>query len=177
MGKSYLNTGDLNGRPAKMRPARTAEELREIVRLAREEAATDGLPAPAQACAAPPLREEKADPKPQSALPVLSHEQRVAQRAVFRHACDWLDLHHLCANARCRKAKSCRGEPMACLRVGVAQAPESARTFVRLMIEGKELGLSFEEAMDDAEEFQDGWAAWIAGLKAAQAAKPAKKSA
>jgi hypothetical protein len=102
--------------------------------------------------------------------PALSHEQSVAQRALFRHACDWLELHHLCSNTDCNRAKRCRGEAVACLRAAIPHVPESARQFVRSMIEGQELGLSFEEAFEDAEELADGWEAWIAGLQAASKA-------
>lgn len=160
----YLNElqgkGYLNDRPAKTHPARAVSAPAHAAPPVREEK----------------VREEKAAPKPQPAMPVLSHEQSVAQRAVFRHACDWFELHHLCANANCRKARGCRGEPMACLRAAIPQVPESARQFVRGMIEGQEVGLDFEEAFEDAEEFQDGWAAWIAGLQAAGKAKAKTKT-
>jgi hypothetical protein len=120
-------------------------------------------------------RETKSDerrmPKPQAGRPALSQEQRKAERALFRHGCDWLALHHLCSKMRCRKAQRCRGDAVACLRAAIPLVPESARQFVREMIEGQEWGLSFEEAMEKAEELQDGWASWIAGLEAASKAR------
>ena len=132
------------------------------------------LPPPA---AQHPFQQEISTVKPQTSLPVLSqpnlsqpslsHAQRSAERAAWRHACDWLELHHLCANARCRRAGRCHGEPMACFRAAVPLVPEAARQFVRRMIEGQELGLDFEEAFEGAADFHDGWFAWIAGLQAA----------
>ena len=121
--------------------------------------------------AAPPHQQKSSAATPQANRPVMSHEQREAERALFRHAGNWLELHHLCRNKRCRRAGECRGEPVACFRAAMPKVPEAARQFVRAMIEGQELGLSFEEAMEDAEELQVGWAAWIAGLEAAAAAR------
>jgi hypothetical protein len=153
--------------------ARRREEQREAALRAeadagaQQEIAPEGVTPPSPAAAPASCQQEVSTVKPQTNRPVLSHEQRCAERALFRCACNWLELHHLCANARCRKSGSCRGEAVACLRAAIPLVPESARQFVRGMIEGKELDLDFEEAFEDAGEFQDGWSAWIAGLQAA----------
>lgn len=166
--------------------ARRREEERQAALRAEAEAgaqqdiALEEVPPPSPT-AAPSSRQQdvpnvKREPEP----PALSYEQHSAQRAVFRHACNWLQLHHLCGNPHCRRAKNCRGNPMNCMRAAVPHVPESARQFVRGMIEGKELDLDFEEAFEDAEEFQESWAGWIAGLQAAakagnKAGKPRQK--
>jgi hypothetical protein len=112
--------------------------------------------------------------KPQGNRPSLSPEQRAAERALFRHGCGWLQLHLMCAKSSCRKSGGCRGEPVACFRAAMPHVPETARQFVRAMLEGQELGLSFEEAMEDAEDLQAGWEGWIAGLEAAAKARVKK---
>jgi hypothetical protein len=174
MGKSYLNKSYPNDRPKTPR-AWAAEETREAVSLARQDAYRTAGILPAPAPSVPARREEEASSKRKPALPQVSHEQRTAERAMWRHACDWLELHHLCANTRCHRAGRCRGEPIACLRARIPQVPEAARQFVRRMIEGQELCLPFEEAFEDAGELQDGWSAWIAGLEAAAKARPRQK--
>jgi hypothetical protein len=69
---------------------------------------------------------------------------------------------------RCRRVGGCRGNPEACLRSGAPLAPQPVRTSVRMMMQAKEQGLTVEEAMEDAEEYQDAYSAWIAGLSAAR---------
>ena len=89
------------------------------------------------------------------------------ERRGLREACNWLELPRICRKARCRKAGRCRGEPLACLRAGLARAPEPAREFVRSMMQARDLGLSFEEAFEDAADCHDGYFAWLDGLRAA----------
>ncbi len=118
---------------------------------------------------APPRREVPREangaPVPQSAVPL---HVSAAERAIWRHGCNWLELFRLCRRSRCRHAGQCRGEPTACLRAGVQHAPDSVRQFVIGMIKGQELGLSFDEAFEDAADYQDAYFAWVAGLEAAQ---------
>lgn len=91
-----------------------------------------------------------------------------AERLAWRHACDWLALYCICRNARCHRAQRCRGEPVACLRAGAARAPQPVRDFVSRMMKAQELGLSVDEALDDAADDFDSYDAWIAGLEAAR---------
>ena len=97
----------------------------------------------------------------------LSGDQHRLERQRWRHACDWLELFRICRQARCRHAGRCRGEPVACLRAGVRQAPQPARDFVRAMMQAQELGLPFEEAFEDLADCHDGYFGWLAGLAAA----------
>ena len=97
-----------------------------------------------------------------------SGEQHRAVRARWRDACDWLELFRICRQARCRHAGRCRGDPVACLRAGVRQAPEPAREFVRRMMQAQDQGLSFEEAFEDLADCHDGYFGWLAGLAAAR---------
>jgi len=104
-------------------------------------------------------------PEPQPAA-ILTPEQHRAERAAWRHACNWFQLHHLCDHGRCRRAGRCRGDPMACLRAGVPRVPQSARDFVSSMMKAQDLGLPFEEAFEDAADCFEGYEAWSAGLAA-----------
>jgi hypothetical protein len=91
-----------------------------------------------------------------------------ATRALWRRGCAWLELHRTCRHARCRRARGCRGNPVTCLPAGVRLAPQPVRTYVRLMMEAQDLGLTVEEAMENAADYEDAYAAWIAGLAAAR---------
>jgi hypothetical protein len=102
------------------------------------------------------------------ALPHAPVSMSAAERMLWRHGCNWLELFRLCRRSRCRHARRCRGEPKACLHAGVRHAPESVREFVIGMIKAQELGLSFDEAFDDAADCHDAYFAWVAGLQAAQ---------
>jgi hypothetical protein len=94
-------------------------------------------------------------------------ELHLVQRQGFREACKWFELWRICRKARCRKAGRCRGEAAACLRAGLALAPDSAREFVRRMMQARDLGLSFDEAFEGAAHCHDGYFAWLDGLRAA----------
>jgi len=104
-------------------------------------------------------------PEPPPAA-TLTPEQHRAERMAWRHACNWLQLHHLCGHWRCRRAGRCRGEPTSCLRAAIPRVPRSARDFVLRMMKAQELGLPFEEAFEDAADYFDGYEAWVTGLAA-----------
>ena len=180
----------------KPRRAFTAEELRQISRElnADHPAATDGAgpagaaptgqdpsgfapaatgqqrsepvaAAAAEAAAAPVALAKPAAPQPAGVAE--RPEARRIERLIWRHACNWLELHRICRQARCRHAGRCRGNPETCLRAGVRLAPQPARDFVRSMMQAQELGLSFEEAFEDAADHREGYCGWITGLWAA----------
>jgi len=109
---------------------------------------------------APPLRGGR---KEGAATPSAMHS---AERAAWRHACDWLELHRLCRHRRCRHAGRCRGEPVSCLHAGVPRVPRSARYFVTSMMRAQDLGLPFEEAFENAADYFDSYEAWVIGLEA-----------
>lgn len=55
-----------------------------------------------------------------------------AQRAQHRAACDALHLFRICPRASCRKAQSCRGNPVGCYER--ADVPEEAHAFAALLV-------------------------------------------
>jgi hypothetical protein len=61
-----------------------------------------------------------------------------------------------------------RATIVACLHAGVQHAPDSVRQFVLSMMKGQDVGLSFDEAFEDAADYHDAYFAWLAGLEAAQ---------
>jgi hypothetical protein len=161
----------------------TLEELRQFGREARAELAKEARDkAAAAAGAAPPKAPDgkianasaaAVSPPAPPAQPSVKAAGRAAEaiaaeRERWRHACDWLELFCICRRQSCRRAAHCRGEPTACLRAGVQQAPEPAREFVRRMMQAQELGLPFDEAFEDAADCHDGYFGWLAGLAAAQ---------
>jgi hypothetical protein len=158
----------------------TVEELRQFGREVRAEFAKEARDNAIAAAEAPPPKapDGKIANAPSATVssqtpPTSADAGRAlaaisAERACWRHACDWLELFRICWQARCRHAARCRGEPMACLRAGVQHAPEPAREFVRRMMQAQELGLPFDEAFEDAADCHDGYFSWLAGLAAAQ---------
>ena len=163
--------------------------LDDLAQIKRELRAEMSPPADTQAAAAPvqesppeppPRQHEPAPPAPEAvAVPApaqssaasspdeLSPQTAPADDAAVRHAGDWLGLFHICRHARCRKAQRCCGEALACLRAGVKLAPESARQLVLHMMQSRELGTDFEEAFAEAEDWHDGYFAWLDGLRVA----------
>jgi len=119
-----------------------------------------------------PQRNDASDAAPAASAPppgdTLSGKQHRAMCALWRHACDWFELHRICRQARCRRAGRCRGEPVGCLRAGARRVPQPARDFVRAMMQAQELGLPFEEAFEDADDYHDGYFGWLAGLAASR---------
>jgi hypothetical protein len=87
----------------------------------------------------------------------------LTQRARFR--CNMLGLYDFCRNARCGKAKSCRGDPRRCLREQSPLVPETALRLVDGLIEALDEGLDINEASEEVAEFEDAFSAWREGLR------------
>jgi hypothetical protein len=95
----------------------------------------------------------------------LASEERRAltQRARFR--CNMLGLYDCCGNGRCRKARSCRGDPRRCLREQSPRVPETVLRLVDGVIEALDEGLDINEAAEEVAEFEDAFSAWREGLR------------
>ena len=74
---------------------------------------------------------------------------------VLRWIANLMSVPKLCARAKCRRAQWCRGEPRICLARYAPLVPEDAREGVKAMIEGRERGLSFDEAREAFVEIED----------------------
>jgi hypothetical protein len=87
---------------------------------------------------------------------------------VLRRYADLLCLWWLCANASCRRARSCRGRAHLCARRNFGAVPAGARDFFADFLAAKQAGLPFEafkEEMTDSDEAA-AFAAWCMAAKA-----------
>jgi hypothetical protein len=86
----------------------------------------------------------------------------------LREASDLLCLWRVCANLRCRRARTCRGRAYACAGRNYPIVPESVREFFEAFLAAKYAGLDFEDfryEMDGREETE----AFFAWRRAARA--------
>lgn len=82
----------------------------------------------------------------------------------FREAADFCCLWRGCANARCHRAKTCRGAPHRCAR-NARLLPEGVRDFLIAFLAAKQAGITFEtfqDAMEDSDA-ADAYFAWRNG--------------
>ncbi len=61
-----------------------------------------------------------------------------------------LALWGVCGNAKCRRARACRGDVCACVARKALLVPEGAREGVKAMIEGRQDGAKFDAVQDRA---------------------------
>ena len=92
--------------------------------------------------------------------------QPINETRVLRAASDMLYLHGLCGRRACRRARSCRGEPRACLSRYAPLVPEDAREGAQAMVAGRQQGFSFDELMDDARREVLALVAWTDAVTA-----------
>ena len=82
----------------------------------------------------------------------------------LRIAADVCCLWRLCGNARCHRAKACRGAPHRCVRYA-RLLPEGVRDFFVAFLAAKQACIPFEDfkdAMEDRDETK-AYFAWRAG--------------
>ena len=72
------------------------------------------------------------------------------ETSALRELATMLCLWGLCAKAACRRARACKSEPRRCLSRYAPLVPEEARDGVAALVEGRQLGLSFEELFSEA---------------------------
>ncbi len=80
-------------------------------------------------------------------------------------------LPALCSRAKCRRAQWCRGEPRDCLARYAPLVPEDAREGAKAMIDGRQRGLSFDEAREEFAEIDD-LIAWQGLVNSCAARRP-----
>jgi hypothetical protein len=82
--------------------------------------------------------------------------RRISETEALRRFADMLCLWRLCANASCRRARSCRGRAHLCAQRNFRAAPDGVRDFFAGFLAAKSAGLSFEafkSEMEQSEEF------------------------
>ena len=75
--------------------------------------------------------------------------RRAGERRALRRQADTACLWGLCANAACRRAGACRGDPHDCISRYLPLVPEEVNDGVRLLAEGREHGLTYEDLRTD----------------------------
>lgn len=93
-------------------------------------------------------------PVPHAAARNLSREESL------RRLSEFFSLVQFCDRASCRRAKTCRGDPERCLFLYVDLVPLAVREFVIGLMNSRELGFSFEEAMRRDKEGMRALAEW-----------------
>jgi hypothetical protein len=86
----------------------------------------------------------------------------------LRRCADMLCLWRLCANASCRRARSCRGRVHLCAKRNFGAVPAGAREFFADFLAAKHSGLPFEafkEEMTDSDEAAS-FSAWCKAARA-----------
>jgi hypothetical protein len=63
-----------------------------------------------------------------------------------------LKLWRLCGNAKCRRARACRGKVHLCARPNFLLLPEGVRDFFHDLTQAQDEGLSFEDAIERLDE-------------------------
>ena len=76
------------------------------------------------------------------------HSVERKEHATERGWSNLLNMWHVCANAACRHARSCRGSPSYCYPHNFPQLPEGVQDWFLLLGEFQEEGLPFEEAWE-----------------------------
>ena len=80
------------------------------------------------------------DPNDTALIPAL--------RWMSNMACLW----GLCRNAACGRARTCKRDPRFCLRRYAPLLPDEVRDGIKLMLEGRRSGKSYDDLFDEAPE-------------------------
>ena len=90
------------------------------------------------------VTETSIHPTDAPAPPPPAHETEAA----LRQQSNWLRLDGLCARRACRRARTCRGQPRECLARYAPLVPQEVHDGMMAMLEGRRLGLSFDQARE-----------------------------
>jgi hypothetical protein len=83
----------------------------------------------------------------------------------LRQAANFCGLWRVCANAQCRRARTCRGRARLCGRRNAGLVPSGVREFLIAFLAAKQANIPFEEfrdALEDTDE-ADAFFAWHNG--------------
>jgi len=81
----------------------------------------------------------------------LDEAVKDTEEQALRYWSNFLALWRVCGNARCRRAKCCRGRALLCGRKNSRNIPPSVREFFVAFLAGKRYGVPFEEFCEDME--------------------------
>ena len=87
---------------------------------------------------------------------------------VYRWMANMICLWGLCAKPACRRARACRRDPQDCLARYAPLVPEEAREGVKVLLEGRQYGLSYDDVRADAPEEVAAVENWIARVNASR---------
>jgi hypothetical protein len=97
-----------------------------------------------------------ARPEPDNAARPNHKARDAYDTKVMRWTADMLSLWGLCANAKCRRARQCRGEPSDCVKQYEPIIPEATYESIVMLREHMQRGMTFEaackECPDETEE-------------------------
>jgi hypothetical protein len=80
--------------------------------------------------------------------------------AGLRMRSKWLCLYGICARRACRRARKCRGRPQECLRRYAPLVPQEVHDGMMAMLEGRKLGLTFNQARERWPDETDALLEW-----------------
>ena len=88
-----------------------------------------------------------------------------ASKRDFAHAiCDGLELFHVCPAGKCRRSRVCRGEPEQCLERHAGFFSRELEEWIAAVRDGRDDGLSVDDALDRAEPHVDALVTWVLAL-------------
>jgi hypothetical protein len=103
-------------------------------------------------------------------MPETKTAGRAKEAEALRWASNFLCEWRVCANASCRRARSCRGRPYLCGKRNSGALPKGVRYFFEAVLAAKLVGLPFQDFREDMEGREE-TQAFFAWRKAA-AARP-----
>ena len=97
------------------------------------------------------------------------HTGRAKETDALRWASNFLCEWRVCANASCRRARTCRGRPYLCGKRNSGALPKGVRDFFEAFLAAKLVGLPFEDFKEDMEgrEETEAFFAWCKQVSAA----------
>jgi hypothetical protein len=95
-------------------------------------------------------------------MPETKTAGRAKEAEALRWASNFLCEWRVCANASCRRARSCRGRPYLCGKRNSGALPKGVRDFFEAVLAAKLVGLPFEDFREDMEgrEETEAFFAW-----------------
>lgn len=91
----------------------------------------------------------------------LGYERVSNHETSFRIVSNVFSLAQFCDRASCKRVKKCKGDAERCLTLYSDRVPRTAREFVVDLLNSRELGFSFEEALRRHRKEAEAYFAWV----------------